>query len=161
MGLYAQKRSSYQDIKLQTPQDYAKAEKPALEASEYILSTPIDKGDKAKEEATRFLLAWMDGTPDYVFPLNPPIDVISKIEPGLLAVFMASMTKYVLDESKTASEEEINLHGFENLADYCMQKKNHVEIRGEIKNLVEAKKDGNLQDYLDQFSTNEKKGIEV
>ncbi len=161
-GLHAQKRLPYANIHLQTDQDYVNAEKAALQAANDILSAPIDKRTSNKSDAMHFLIDWMRGTPEYLFPLNEPIVKISSDNPELLIVYMACMTRYVLenDSRNTSKEDDISYNGFLIFTDYCKNSRNHVSIRGELRNLMEAKKDGNLKDYLKEF-TEQPKGKQV
>jgi hypothetical protein len=154
-GTHAQKRSSYSSIQLETAADYAKAEKSALEAANYILTLPVNKDNNSGQDAARFLVDWMQGTPDYMFPLNEPIGRISQNNnPQLLIVYMACMTRYVLenDKDKSPSEDDISYNGYLIFSDYCDNPKNNVSIKGELKNLIDARKEGNLKDYLEEFS---------
>ncbi len=153
-GIYAQKKLTYANLPLNTAEDYANAEKSALQAANEILSLPLDKDSQSKSEAMHFLSDWMQGTPAFLFPLNEPIGKISNDNPELLVIYMASMTRYVLsNETKTPlGEKDIAYHGFLIFSDYCDNPKNHVSINGELKNLIDAKKQGNLQDYLDEFA---------
>lgn len=153
-AVHAQKRPSFTSIPLTNSEDYTQAEGSALDAANYILSMPLDKENKAKsEDAVHFLLAWMKGTPDYTFPLNEPIGTISQENPALLVLFMAGMTKYVLENKgeKAHEQNDISFNGYRILADYCANPDNKVKVTGELKNLVQAKKDDNLKDYLEEF----------
>ena len=153
-GIHAQKKMTYANIRLDKPEDYAKAEDAALEAANYILSVPIDKENTNKSDAMHFLVDWMQGTPDYLFPLNEPIGKIANENPELLILFMASMTRYVLsaDDDKKPGEDNIAYNGYLIFSDYCLNPSNHVTVKGELKNLIDAKKEGNLKDYLDKFA---------
>ncbi len=152
-GINAQKHSPYANIRLETDKDYSDAQKSVLQAANFILSLPVNKENTSKSEAMHFLVDWMKGTPDYMFPLNEPIAKISNENPELLIIFMACMTRYVLENpgDKSPEENEINYNGFLIFSDYCNEPKNKVEIRGELKNLIKARKDGNLKDYLKEF----------
>ncbi|HYW95687.1 MAG TPA: hypothetical protein VE870_08875 [Bacteroidales bacterium] len=152
-AVHAQKKPSFTNIPLATSEDYANAEASALEAANYILSMPLPKQNSAKNEAMHFLVEWMKGTPDYTFPLNEPIGTISQDNPALLVLFMAGMTKYVLEnkKGKANDQEDISFNGYKILADYCGNPENKVKVTGELRNLVQSKKDGNLKDYLEEF----------
>jgi len=150
----AQKHSQYTNVPLETPQDYSRAEKNVLQAANYILSTPLNKQSNSRSEAMHFLVDWMQGTPAFMFPLNEPIGKISSENPELLIIYMACMTRFVLesDSSKAPDQNEIAYNAYMIFSDYCAEPGNHVTIYGELKNLIDAKKAGNLRDYLDEFS---------
>lgn len=148
--LHAQLRPSYQKIKLQTAEDFTnEANSAALEAAHYILSTRINDNDSERLLASAYLIKWMQGTPDYTFELHSTVLKSTHGQSGLLIVYMAALTKVVLDNSiESSSKEEINLQTARLLIHYAQNKKNKAKVNRDFKKMMAAEKENKLLEYL-------------
>lgn len=144
----AQAAPDYASIRLEAREDYtAEADKAALQAARHILTTPANDKDIARLESAQFLIRWMTGTPTYTFTLNDRAGKFAKDD--LLIVYMAAMTKYVLEhpaESKDVKKMELN--AIQMLIDYC--RKYEIKMSSQLKKMSQANEKGELEKYLDR-----------
>jgi hypothetical protein len=149
IGLYAQNLPDFDQIRLEQGSDYKPAEPAALQAANYILSTPIAKDDVNRMLSLRFLLRWMTGTPDYTFSLGGNISKAVTGNEDLLGVYMAALAKYALENKESAKDEKkVNLGAAKIVLAYCEDSKNNVKLNKTLKKMIEANKEGNLESML-------------
>jgi hypothetical protein len=149
MVINAQDYSKLKDIELKTKEDYNKAEDKVLECTKYILTTPMDNENTNRTNALQFLLRWMDGTPDYTFNLDETVGKIAQTSDALLGVYMACMSRYVLEnKDKAKDEKDVKYNSVLLLIDYANDPANKVEISGELENLIKAKDEHRLKEYI-------------
>jgi hypothetical protein len=140
-------RKNFQELELNAKSDYKKNEHKVKEMAEYILSVPISKEEDSKI-ASRNILKWMTGTPDHDFIIDNSIMELSKKNEDLLFLYMAAITKAALNSNEKKNPMELKLAAFEILLDYCALETNAVKASKELKKAMQARKDGNLDEYL-------------
>ncbi len=149
MACNAQDYSKLKDVELKEKEDFAKAEDKILECSKYILTTPMDDENTNRINALQFMFRWMEGTPDYTFTLDETVGKIAQTSDALLGVYMACMCRYVLEnKDKAKNEKDVKYNSVLMLIDYSKDPNNKVEITGEIKNLIKAKDEHRLKEYI-------------
>jgi len=149
-NVFSQSLPKYDEIKLETKEDFNDAaNNAALQASNYLLSTPMDSKSIDRLKSLQFIIKWMSGTPDFSFTLDEQATKFAKNNDDLLGLYMAAMTKYVL-ENKTESKNQnkIKLNAVKLIIQYSKDIKNNVKINKELKKAIEADEDGKLEDYL-------------
>lgn len=145
----AQDYSTLQDVELKDKADFAKAEDKILECTQYILTTPMDDENKNRIHAMQFILRWMEGTPDYTFTLDETVARLAQTSDEVLGVYMACMCRYVLKNKEKANDDkEVKYNSVLMLIDYAQDPDNEVEISGEMQNLIQAKKENRLKEYI-------------
>lgn len=147
----AQDYSKLDKIVLKDKSDYAKHEKLILECSDFLLSSSIDKfeNEGPQRQAMRFIIRWMEGTPDFTFGLDETISKVSKSNSNLLGLYMASMCKFALEnKEKAVDEKEMKFQSYLFLIKYCENPAMNVKHNKPIKELIKANKDNNLKEYL-------------
>jgi hypothetical protein len=91
----------------------------------------------------------MQGTPDYNFTLDEQTTKFAKKNDDLLALYMAAMVKYVLENKEDSKDQnKIKLNSVKLILSYARDPKNNVKINKELKNLIEADSKGQLAAYL-------------
>ncbi|MBK7212412.1 MAG: hypothetical protein IPH88_03735 [Bacteroidales bacterium] len=123
----------------------------ALLCANYLLSGTIkDNSDDYNHlNALQFLFKWMEASPEFSFMIDEPIVKISKSNTTLLGVYMAAMTKFVLEnKDKSKDNQQVKYGSFLIFIDYCQDPKNEVKLNKEIKKLIKAKEENTLEDYL-------------
>jgi hypothetical protein len=149
MGCNSQDYSKLKDIELKEKEDYTKAEARILECSKYILTTPMDDENTNRINALQFIFRWMDGTPDYTFTLDETVGKIAQTSDALLGVYMACMCRYVLEnKDKAKDEKDVKYNSVLLLIDYSKDPNNKVEVSGELENLIKAKDEHRLKEYI-------------
>lgn len=134
----------YKDLPNETfvnDQDYANSEDQVLEVSKFLLSTPIQKDNSDRLNASKYLLKWMEGTPDYTFTIDQTITDLTGNDTDLLSVYFAAACETMIEnKGKGKTNEEISNEIVTKLARYAADKKNNVsklskELKKAIKNL--------------------------
>lgn len=150
--LLAQTLPDFQAIKLEVKEDYnAKANDAALQAANYVLSNPMDAKDNGRIFSTVYLIRWMQGTPDYLFNFDEQATKFAKKNSDFLALYMAAMVKYVLENKSDAKDQDkIRIHALQWVISYFKEPKFNAKPNKEIKKLMEADDKGQLQAYLKQ-----------
>lgn len=150
VSLTAQQFKGLDNLPMKTDEDFKKAEPTIKDCVKYILSHPVDKNDESGQNANRFLIKWMTGTPDYSFGVDGDAVKYTKKDELLLAAFMASMVRVVLDKPELAKDQKaMKIAAFKVFADYCADDKNKVTRTADIKKLIEANKKGKIESALD------------
>ena len=149
LSSFAQSKSQYDNVFLATASDFKRAEPQVILASDYVYSNPVEKDNAHRESAINFVMKWMQGTPDYSFPLDETLTKIAKNDYDLIGVYIACCAKYALEKGKGVSRDEIKYNSYVLLVTYCENPNNNYKIRGEVKKLADAKNQGKLKEYLE------------
>jgi hypothetical protein len=138
--------TNFDEVKLEKAADYKVAEPFALEASNYLHSTPFDKNDVTRLKALQFIIKWMSGTPDYMFTLDGTPSKMSKGNSDVLGLYMAALTKYVLENKEAAKNAQlVKLNAVTLVLAYCENTANNMKMTKELKRLSAAKAKGELE----------------
>jgi hypothetical protein len=147
---FAQTIPDFDAIKLNKKEDFnATADDAALQASNFLLSTPLEKDNLDRLKSLQYIIKWMSGTPDYMFELDEQATKFAKKNEELLGLYMAAMTKYVLENKADSKDQsKIKLNAVKSIVAYAKDEKNKVKINGELKKAIEADANGQLSAYL-------------
>jgi hypothetical protein len=149
LNLFSQNASQYDNIPLNTAADFRKAEPQVILAADYVYSSPIDKENLNRKNAIAFVMKWMAGTSDYSFGMDETITKVSNSENEILGIYFTCLAKYALSKGKGVDREEAKYNAYVMMADYCENPANNFRMRGEVKKMVEAKKQGKLKEFLE------------
>lgn len=146
----AQNLPDYDAIKLENKEDYdSAAEAAALQAADFLFSTPMEKNSLDRLQSLAYIIKWMSGTPAYTFSLDAQAIKFAKKDNDLLGMYMAAMTKFVLENKADSKDQnKIKLHAVKMIISYVKDEKNKVKINGELKKAIEADEKGELAAYL-------------
>jgi len=147
---FAQTLPDFDAIKLDKKEDFnAAADNAALQASNFLLSTALEKNNLDRLKSLEYVIKWMSGTPDYSFTLDEQATKFSKKNDDLLGLYMAAMTKYVLENKEDSKDQnKIKLNAVKLIIEYAKNEKNKVKLNSELKKAIEADNKGQLADYL-------------
>ncbi|MFK7970039.1 MAG: hypothetical protein AB8F95_06705 [Bacteroidia bacterium] len=141
----------FMNYKLEEKEDYAKAEPMIIELADYLLNEPVKPGSNLRDLAKAKLLQWMTGTPDYSFDLHVWATEISKKEPELLMILMASMTRVGLSNPEKKDDKAfIQIESANLLATYIANADHNVKVKGYVKKFMAAHKAGTLAKFIGQ-----------
>lgn len=147
--LTAQDYSGFADIKFKNAEECRNYNPKALETSNYILSTPVNASVENRRNAFTFILNWMSSTADFTFQLDAKVAEMGKKEELLLGVYLASLTKFALENKEKAKDEkELKLGAMHLFATYCADEANKVTLTKQLKKLIAADKEGKLKEHL-------------
>jgi len=135
---YSQQLPDISSIRLDTKEDFnSNANEAALKVSVYLLATPVEKNDARRDLAGAYLIKWMKGTPEFYFSLDEDAAELAQRNNDLFIVFMAAMTKYVLEHPSDAADvQKIKSNSVKALIEYAKNPKNHVNLTGDLKKAI-------------------------
>lgn len=145
----AQDYSKLDKIELTSEEACSENEKLVVECSDYILKSPINlvEKDDNRLNAVKFILRWMEATPDFSFALDESMGRATSSNPSLLGVLLASMAKYAI-ENKNDDMNDIKYNSFITFIKYLEDPGNKVKLDEDLKDLIKAKHENNLKEYL-------------
>ena len=147
---FSQDLPDFDAIRLEKAGDYnAKANDAALQAAEFLLSTPLDPDNLDRLKSMQYMITWMSGTPDYSFTLDEHATKFTKNNDDFLGLYLAAMTKFMLENKDDAADEnKVKLNAMKLVIAYAKDKNNKVKVNGELKKAIEAEDKGKLAEYL-------------
>jgi len=149
LNSFSQGTSQYDNITLTKASDYRKAEPEVMLACDYVYTTPVDKENLNRKNAITFIVKWMSGTSDYPFVMDKTVYTVTNNDNQVLGVYFACISKYALEKGKGVSHEDLSYNSYVLLANYFENPKNNFIPRGELKKLIDAKKQNKLKEFLD------------
>lgn len=147
---FAQSLPDFDAIKLEKKEDFNQtSDNAALQASNFLLSTPMEKDNIDRLRSLAYVIKWMSGTPDYMFALDEQATKFAKKNDDLLGLYMAAMAKFVLENKSDAKDQnKIKLSAMKLIIAYAKDEKNKVKLNSELKKAMEADEKGQLGEYL-------------
>ncbi len=134
---FAQSAADIPSLTFKSEEDYRKYEGEVLKSADLVLNTPLNEREKVRERAVRFILRWMEGTPDYSFALGEDFINLTKGNEDLPGVYLSALVKAALDNR--INGEAINAQGRELFLDYCANENNKVKPNKKVKKLLKAR----------------------
>lgn len=150
IAVFSQTLPDFEAIPLDKKEDFnSTADSAALQASSFLLSTPMEKNNLNRLRSMQYVIRWMTGTPGYSFTLDAQATRFAKKSDDLLALYMAAMTKHVLENKTNASDQnQIKLNALRLIILYAKDEQNNVKLNSELKKIMEAEEKGKLAEYL-------------
>jgi hypothetical protein len=147
---FGQSLPDFDAIKLEKKEDYnEEANNAALQAASFLLSTPIEKNNLNRLYSMKYIIMWMSGSPDYSFTLDETATKFAKNNDDMMALYMAAMTKFVLENKQDAKDQnKIKLNAIKLIIAYAKDEKNKFKINSELKKAIAADEKGQLAEYL-------------
>ena len=93
------------DKRLHSIDTYKKHEPQVLECANYLFKNPTNKNELNRLTCIQFVMKWMEGTPDYTFSIGEKAMELTKGNSDLFGLYLAAMTKTVLDNSDSSLDE--------------------------------------------------------
>lgn len=146
--LSAQNLPQYDNIRLEAKEDYKQADSVVMLATNYILSTPIDKTNTGRLKSMQFLIKWMTGTPDYSFSLDENTVKYFVNDADLMGTYMAALSKSALQNKPGTDNKTLTLNAVKMLLAYVNNANNNVTVTKPLKKLSEANDNGQLASFL-------------
>lgn len=146
---FAQTMPDFDLVKMDNTADFKTAEPFVLQTCNFLLSTPVVKGNDNRLKSMQFIYKWMSGTNDFSFTFEDDVSKMIKDNPDLVGLFMAGMAKYALENRATMPDvKKIKLNAVTALLSYCENSHNKIKITKQVKKLLEARDAGKLQEML-------------
>ncbi|WP_157491688.1 hypothetical protein [Flammeovirga sp. SJP92] len=147
-NLWAQNVEIPSNVKFESADDYKKTEQLVLEATDWLLKTPISEEAKKRNEVNDFLMKWMGGSPSVSINLVPGI--VPFDSPDCLMSFMSGWVKYSLQNNYSKDNVECAVAGAQNSIEFYIKNKAQLGKNSDMEKLVKQDKKGKLKSYIEQ-----------
>lgn len=138
VNFYAQDFKKNENIKLESLDDYKKAEPDVLKCADFLLRTPIKPETANRLNALAFVVKWMSGT-NYTFNVDSQAMDLTKGDDNLFGMYMVCMTKVALtNPDKKLTNDEMYKQASTVLAKYCAEKKNKLKPSRKLKKIIKS-----------------------
>lgn len=138
------------NYKLEKAEDYAKYEQDVMDCFTWMMKTPVDQQTKKRDEANKFLIQWIMGSPTVHAELNDKIVTFIKKSPEMLIIFLGGWTNYVLETEITDNKIEGTKAGLEAVIEFYTKNKASLTKNKEIEKYIEMQEKGTLQAYIEK-----------
>lgn len=150
ISIYAQSNIDYSQVKLEVDEDFKNAEPIVVNATDYILSNPVNDQDVKRLYAIQFVMAWMQGTPDYDFSF----DALDKLDDDITqtTAYIASLAKSALDSSSSERYDPVAVRNqaWEIFLNYSKDPKNNIKAKNKLQKMLKAYSNGQLEQELNK-----------
>lgn len=145
--LVAQDYSTLKDIQLTDSKSCLEAQNKVVECCNYLLNSPcVD--NITDLDATRFIMSWMDATPDFSFSFENGFFVSMKNDLNLTGRYLASMAKTAIESNIKQNTVELQLQAITKVLEYAELPIHKVKITKKLKKYIDAKNNGTLKDLI-------------
>jgi hypothetical protein len=126
------------------PERVIKSNEPCLmTAINYVLEHPLTDNSKAYTDCMRFVLTWMEKTPDFTFDLNGNVLALCKNDNlPLFNVYLASLSKPAVETKKLDIPAALHL-----FIAYMEKPENKVKQTSKVKKMIADVKANELDKY--------------
>jgi len=138
---FGQNFSELANTEFKSTESFKAAESQVLSCASYLFSTPADQAELNRLNAIKYIINWMQGTPDYKFDIGEKAMKLTNGETDLLGLYMAAMSKAVIENKggKLNSDEMYN-QAEKMLVNYCAVADNKIKPSKKIKQLIKETK---------------------
>jgi hypothetical protein len=137
------------NYQLNSKEDYSKYEKDIISASKWLLATPLNEQPEKHREVSTFVVRWVSGSPTVNVEINPIIMDFEDKNPGMLALYMASSAKYVLENNYSTdmrAKQKSALHDMISV----YQAGNGIKKDKKMEKLIDSDKNGKMDEWLEK-----------
>ena len=140
-SLFGQDFTQLENYEFKTTESYQTEKSNVLIAANYLFENPANKHEINRLTSLQYIIKWMTGTPDYTFELEDNAMKLTKGNSDLLGLYMAAMTKVVLEnKGGNLTNEEIYNRSEELLVNYCGNSNNKMKPSKKIKKILKSRK---------------------
>jgi hypothetical protein len=134
---FAQNFSELANSEFKSKESFKSAESQVLTCANYLFTTPTNQAELNRLNAMKYIMKWMEGTPDYTFELGEKVLKLTNEDTNLLSLYMAAMSKVVLENTAgKLNSDEIYNQSEKILVKYCAGADNKIKPSKKIKQLI-------------------------
>jgi len=142
------------DVTYKTADDYVKYEKDIIEAAKWPVKTPLNEHQEKRQRVSLFVLNWVNGSPTVSVELFPVVLDFEKKNPGMLIIFMANWSAYVLENNYSTDQNAAKKAALIACADVYRTGQG-IKKDKKMKKLIKAIDSGNLDKWIEKnYTTN-------
>jgi len=139
------------DYKLESAEDYQALEPQILETVDWLLSTSLGKDAHKRQNANRFLIEWLTGTPNVSVEMRTEIVNFFEKNSELMIPFMAGWVKYSLENNYSKDALSGNKAGIEAVVSFYNKNRNYLQKDKNVEKYQKLIEKGNLEEYLNKI----------
>ncbi len=137
---FSQNFNQLADYEFQTEASYKTEEHNVLMCANYLFNNPADQEEVNRLKSIQYILKWMTGTPDYTFELGQNSTELTKGKDELLGMYMAAMSKVVIENTGTPlTNDDIYNRSEALLVEYCSNPDNNMKPSKKIKKIIKSR----------------------
>lgn len=129
-------------------EDYTAYENDVLKTIDWLIQTPLNIKKEKRIEANRFLMTWLEGSPNVTIEIKQEIVTFVSPNADLLMIFMCGWTKYSLENKDYENTKAGNLKGVEAVIDFYLKNKNYLKKDKNVEKYIKLKESGKLEEYI-------------
>ena len=128
--------------------DYTKYERDIIQATTWLIATPLNEQSDKRKEVSAFVVQWINGSPTVSVEINPTIMDFEKKNNGMMTLYMASSAKYVLENNYS---KDMRAKHKAALSDMVTVYKTGIGIKKDKKmeKLIKSVEEGKIDEWLD------------
>ena len=140
-NFFGQNFSELAKSEFESVESYKPAESQVIVCANYLFNNPANKAEINRLNSIQYIMKWMTGTPDYTFDIGEKAMTLTKGKPDLLGLYMAAMSKVVIENNNgELSSDEIYNRAEKLLVNYCSILENKMKPSKKIKKLLRKAK---------------------
>lgn len=147
--LFAQDFVIPANYKLETKEDYTVYEKDIIAAANWLQATPFTQEIEKRKMVSAFVLKWVNGSPTVNVELNETIFNFEKKNEGMLILFMAASSRYVLENNYSKDMRAKHRSALKALIEVYKSGKG-ISKDKKMDKLVKADEEGKLDQWLEE-----------
>jgi hypothetical protein len=139
---FGQNFSELANSEFESAESYKPAESQVLLCANYLFDNPTNESELNRLNSIQYIMKWMSGTPDYTFDIGEKAMELTKGNTDLLGLYMAAMSKVVIDnKGEKLSSGDIYIGAEKILVKYCSVSENKIKPSKKIKKLLKEAKE--------------------
>jgi hypothetical protein len=146
---FSQEYSVPVNYQLNSKDDYVKYEPNIVEAANWLVNTPLNEQKDKRKEVSAFVVQWTSGSPTVNIEITPVIMDFEKKNEGMLVIWMASSSKYVIENNHTTdvrAKQKAALHDMIKV----YQSGKGIKKDKKMEALIKSDTEGNLDKWLEE-----------
>lgn len=136
-----------ENINLKNKEDYAKYEKLVIQSAIWLEKTDMDKDVDKRKKIDAFIVKWVAGTPAFTLNLDEPVYILSDKNPELLAIYIASYARNILENKKESNNFSATKAALKSIT-YVYKKRIDVSLNKELEKMVKFNSEAQWDDYI-------------
>ena len=147
--VFSQEYAGPPKYEFNTKEDYAKYETEIVLAANWLVNTPLNEKQDKRKEVSAFVVKWVMGSPTVNVELTPIITDFEKKNEGMMAIWLASSAKYVIENNHSTdvrAKQKAALHDMIKV----YQSGKGIKKDKKVEEMIKADKNGNLDKWLEE-----------
>ena len=132
-------------LKTQADLDRTKAD--LIRAADWLEKNRIDKQKEKRKVVERFVFMWISASKKFNVDMNQKILALDEKNPGLIMIYTASATRYLVQNNRPSTTLEAQIAGLETIAS-VYRKGNGIKKDKKMEALLLAQQKGRVKEWI-------------